>query len=672
MKILLLGIATGEAQPWLDASLSPADRASMLVSNMTTHQKVQLLSGTLLAKGYVGLVPGIPELGIPDIRMNDGPQGFRAMGHPGTSTAWPSGLTMAASWNVDNVRHWGAAMGEEFYNKGAHVLLGPGLCVARVPRNGRNFEYLSGEDPFLGYTLAKPAVEGMQSEGVVANAKHWVNNNQETDRGSVNEVVDERTQFEIYYPPFEGAIEAGVGSVMCSYNKIRGKYACENPETLQQDLKERLGFKGWVMSDWGATHSPSINEGLDQQMPAGLSMSWELKALIALGRVKIDKVDDSVQRILQPLIKAGILDHPNTNTLQNNVTGPASRVLAQRLAAESMVLLQNKDQLLPLRQGLTVAIAGREAVSPTVHGGGSGAVEPAAVSTPLGALEARLGPTAVDAGSDADKAAAVAAQADVAVVFVGTSSTEALDRKSLSLPTADEELISAVAASQPNTIVVMVTPGAILTPWRNDVKGIVAAFMPGQEYGEAVADVLLGHVNPSGRLPLTFPNIENEVNFTKSMWPGVDRTATYSEKLNVGYRWYGTHGVRPAFAFGHGLSYSSFEYDNLHVANTEVRFTVRNTGSVAAVEVPQVYLGFPKVAGEPPMQLKGFARTKLAPGESQVVSVPLTDRSVSIWATDTHSWTKVKGEFSVMVGSSSSDIRLSATMVVDAGTQLLV
>jgi len=674
---------------WMDPSDPPAQRAAKLLTEMTFAEKTHLFHGS--CSGYVGNVCGNDRLGIPAIKMNDGPQGFReAHGLPGTSTAWPCSLAIAATFDPTASGAWGTAMGDEFYRKGANVQLGPGICLARVPRNGRNFEYISGEDPHLGYVMVQPAVQGIQSKGVVANAKHWVNNNQETDRSSVDEEVDERTRFEMYYPPFEGAIAADVGSFMCSYNKINAKsvpgsgWSCENPETLQRDLKDRLGFKGWVMSDWGATHSMSIMAGLDQEMPGSSYMGDDAIAkAVQSGSVPDSRVDDAALRILTPLFAVGVFDRNNTNTQSNNVTSPEHQALARSLAARSIVLLKNDKSTLPLSSsaGLKLALIGRTAMDPVVAGGGSGEVKPSSKPRPYDAILAKMGLTSppapplqptlpacnpagtkcvyYDDGSDIERSAKTAAEADVAIVFVATSSSEGHDRGSLSFDGNADELVAKVAASGvARTVVTAVAPGAALTPWRNSVDAITFGFMPGQEYGNALADVLFGDVNPSAKLPLTLPTRENEVNFTESDWPGVgkpQRVATYSEKLLVGYRWYDAHGVTPAFPFGHGLSYSTFTLSNLHASRDAVGVLLSNTGTAYGAAAPQLYLTFPAAAGEPPFQLKGFTSIPMPPGTFVNVTFPLDLRSRSIWDVETHSWAEVKGTFGVTVGFSSRD-----------------
>jgi len=740
----------------------PKAAAAALIAKMTLDEKVTLLHGGRAPgqAGYVGNTPPIERLGIPALNLNDGPQGFRS----GGTTCWPSGLTVATTWDVDAMGAWGEAMGGEFFGKGANVQLGPGVCVARVPKCGRNFEYLSGEDPYLGFRLVQPVIRGIQSKGVIANAKHWVNNNQETDRSGGNEVVDERTRWEMYYPPFLGAIKAEVGSIMCSYNRINGNYSCGNNETLNTDYKVRAGFEGWVMSDWGATHSMSINRGLDQEMPGGGHMGLPLKMAVGSGEVSMAKVDDSVSRILTQMYKFGLFDHVaqwNGTAHGNDVTSPANSQLARDLAANATVLLKN-DGVLPLKPGQKVLLVGNDATSPFVHGGGSGSVEPTYTVSPLRAITTRNGGTVPKSGGgggaplnctvldqDTDyfsspgskpvghkdsvtdcctacgttggnynyftrtnsgdcwchqqvgqkrtgkagfvsgschtvapapapgpasnsvstcskDCGAAAAAADVAVVFIHVTSSEGSDRKTLGFSDDDNAMVAEVAKAQKNTVVVMVNPGAVLTPWAGDVGALLTMFMPGLEMGNAVSDILYGDVNPSGRLALTFPNIENELNFSKSQWPGLPVAtgleSTYSEKLEVGYRYYDAHKIEPKFAFGHGLSYAKFGYSGLSVKGLNISFTLKNSGSVAGAEVAQLYLGFPASAGEPPQQLKSFEKVSLAPGASASVTFALSAGDLAVWDAQAHEWAGVKGTFSLFVGASSRDIKLTGSL----------
>ncbi|EDQ89527.1 uncharacterized protein MONBRDRAFT_32335 [Monosiga brevicollis MX1] len=672
MAVAAFGAVALADRPWMqDPKADPEQRAQALLDQMTLDEKILMLHGS--SGPYVGNVPANTRLGIPALNLNDGPQGFRpATDLAGTSTAFPSGLTVAATWDKNLTYAWGAAMGTEFWNKGSNVQLGPGVCVARVPVNGRNFEYASGEDPFLGYTIVQPAIKGIQDQGVIANVKHYVQNNQETNRQTVSENVDERTRFEIYYPPFEGAFEAGVGSLMCSYNKINGYWSCENNQTLGTDLRVHLlkGQRLWVMSDWGATHSTSIMQGLDQEMPGGNFMGDTLKSMVVNASIPESAVNQSILNILVPMFSVGLFDRPNNNSITANVTSDAHNAVARELSAASHVLLKNEGDLLPLDRSSvkTIAVIGAQAATNTiVHGGGSGQVYPPYVITPLGLN----GPFCNDQqqciyysdGSNLTEAAELAAKADVALVAVATTSSEGSDRADLSLGNGQDELVTMVAAHQSNTIVHITCPGAVLTPWREDVKSIFVSFMGGQELGNAMADVIFGEVNPSGRLPLTFPNVENEIGMTTRQYPGLDNglEAYYDEALLVGYRWYDHHAITPAFPFGHGLSYTSFEYSDIQASKTSVSVTVTNTGSKAGAEVAQLYLGFPSSAGEPPRQLKGFEKVVLAPGAKTTVTFDLRPRDLSIWDVKQHAWSPVSGTFEVAVGASSRDIRQTSS-----------
>ena len=502
--------------PWSDRTASPVQRARLLVQNLSLEEKLNFLHGTGMVESnrtngeYTGNVYPVTRVGIPLITMNDGPQGWRPSAKPGeagTSTAWPSGLTIAASWDVQAVYEWGSAMGKEFYDKGANVQLGPAVCIVRLPRNGRNFEYMSGEDPVLGMTLVQPAVRGIQSQKVVANAKHFVLNNQETDRYTDSAETDEKTRFELYYPPFEGAIAADVGSFMCSYNKINGVWSCENPVTLGE-LKTTLGFKGYVMSDWMATHSASIMEGLDMEMPYNASLIPQvIRPALQAGSITIDKINDSVTRILRSMFAVGVMDEPlstwDSTKRVHNVTTAASVASARRLSAVSTVLLKNSAGTLPLEKGKKIVLIGFAHTSAIVHSGGSGGVVPSYVVTPFAGITAveGVGQVSYTDGTNLTLAAELAESADYAIVFVGTLSAEGADRASLSLDDGcnrhiapgvlrkdgqcegnahnQNAMVAAVAAANKNTVVVASVPGAVLMPWSPDVAAILVNFMPG-------------------------------------------------------------------------------------------------------------------------------------------------------------------------------------------------
>jgi beta-glucosidase len=676
-------------------------QAKSLVGQMTLKEKLSMLYG--INGSFVGNIAGNERLGIPAILMQDGPQGFRCdYAYRGTTTAMPSAMNIAATFNPSLAFSWGNGMGEEFLLKGAHVQLGPGVNVARVPLNGRNFEYISGEDPVLGMHLAKAAVEGIQRNGIIANAKHYINNNQENNRENVSANIDERTQMEIYLPPFEGAVKGGVLSAMCAYNRVNGIWACENDETLNKILKGKLGFKGWVMSDWDATHSTvqSANAGLDVEMPLDTYFGHgALEKAVLDGEVSEKLIDDKVTRILSSLYAVGIMGANShlrpKGDFSANVTSPARNRLARVLAARSTVVVQNNNRLLPLKPSALprgIAVLGSAAHDePIVGGHGSGYVDPPYIITGYDGIREHVGEKSNDNPGGAvyhpttSLAAAVQAakDADVAIVFVATVSGEHQDRANLSYSAAEDELIFAVAAANPNTIVVATSPGHVLMPWANKVAGIVMCFLPGQEAGHAIADVLFNVLAPTAHLPITIPNKENEVGFTDEQYPGLPvempLNAQYSEKLEVGYRWYNAKKVKPLFCFGHGLAYTEFKYSKLSIttpttANTQeedpkviVSVEIHNVGEYSSSDTPQLYLTFPSSAGEPPRQLKGFKpTTTLRPNQRQTVEFELSARDMSIWDVNVHDWALIRDEFIVEVGRSSCDLRVAGKLTPPA------
>lgn len=737
-SLLLLSVSDGSGRGSVYAYDLPARlRATKIVAQMRLEEKFELMGGTLGT--YTGNIPGIERLGIPPLGMQDGPQGFRAMenrtGPLGSTTAWPSVLSVAASWDAELVGRWGAAMGAEFRGKGANVQLGPGIGLARVPVAGRNFEYLCGEDPYLGARLVGPLVQGIQSQGVIANAKHFINNEIEEERQTVDAVVSERVQWEIYYPVFQAAVDAGVLSVMCAYNRVNSVHACENPTTLRA-LKETMGFQGWVMSDWMATHSTagSLNAGLDQELPLGLHYSRAaLTKSLEEGEINEAGVDEAVTRYLTALLTAGIFDD-NDNSNSNNthaisnkasdgdpgaqVSTPEHVALAREIGAQSTVLLKNKGDVLPLSTAVEgsshlllnarILVVGDNS---TVSGTGSGYVTPAYVVTAADGVRAALtaaGRSDVEViyndGSDIDAAVALTETAAVILVVTAVTSGEASDRETLSLGDHQNDLVTgiarapAVTTEQANLVVAVVAPGAVLLPWVDEVSGaVLVSWLPGQESGNALADILFGVVNPSGRLPVTFPNKDNEVGFTPEQYPGtgLPREAVYSEELLVGYRWYDAAGVQPLFPFGYGLSYTSFNYSSLEVQldgrgnNNNIRdktksfiklsLNVTNTGRTSGAEVVQLYVGYPAAAGEPPSQLRQFVKTSVLPaGTSTTVTLTLTARDLSVWRnseekekrcgggrggkSNVSCWHVVPGAYSLRVGASSRDIRLQETI----------
>eukprot|EP00026_Physarum_polycephalum_P004175 Phypoly_transcript_04192.p1 GENE.Phypoly_transcript_04192~~Phypoly_transcript_04192.p1 ORF type:complete len:642 (+),score=81.05 Phypoly_transcript_04192:243-1928(+) len=510
-------------------------------------------------------------------------------------------------------------MAVEQKGKGTNVMLGPDINLARVPLGGRIFE-MFGEDPTLTATLVEASVGGIQSQQVVATAKHYIDNDQEYQRFGISVEVDERTQHELYYPQFQAAVNAGVGAVMCSYNRINGTWACEQPQTLS-DLKNGMGFEGWVMSDWGATHSTvaAANAGLDQEMPGSDFFGSALAQAVSSGQVSQARLDDMVTRILTGLYAVGAMDNPSpTGNLAANVTSDAHAALALALAQNAVALLQNTGNILPLApSGKTFAVLGDAgSANPTVAGGGSGSVRPPYVITPLEGIQSRVGSAGKVSYAPTNPittAVEVAKAADYAIVFVGFTSSEGSDRANLSLPYPQDSLISEVAAANPNTIVVLNGPGPVLMPWASSVKAILFGFFPGQESGSAIASVLFGDFNPSAKLPVSFPVKENDwFSGNPNQYPGVNGVVQYTEKLLVGYRWYDNQNITPQWPFGHGLSYTTFDYSDLKVTGTvasglTISLTITNSGKVTGSEVVQLYLSYPSSAGEPPQVFFWFS-----------------------------------------------------------------
>eukprot|EP01113_Clastostelium_recurvatum_P031091 TRINITY_DN3849_c0_g1_i5.p1 TRINITY_DN3849_c0_g1~~TRINITY_DN3849_c0_g1_i5.p1 ORF type:complete len:1209 (-),score=288.78 TRINITY_DN3849_c0_g1_i5:32-3637(-) len=662
--------------------LTPRQRAEAVVADMSLDEKILFVHGTDRTSPYIGNIFGNVRLNLSSINLLDGPQG---VGNGVRSiTAFPSALNVASTFDTDLMYRFAEAMAIEHKIKGTNVLLGPMVNIARVPTGGRNFESF-GEDPYLASILTSASVRGIQSQPMIACVKHFANNNQEYHRTTQSSNVDERTQWEIYYPAFQAGVEAGTGSVMCSYNKVNNDWACENQLIIDRDLKGRMGFKGFVVSDWRASFGTvkGANAGLDMQMPNSDKFGSALiSAVNGTGQVPLSRVDDMVARILAAMYAAGQLDYPRpTGSLTAIAQSPAHNNLARTLAEASCVLLKNDGGILPLSSTMRrIAVFG-DAASRTVVsvGGGSGNVIMPYNVAPLAGIRNKVTTatnvtytTTADVGNTT---LLLASSADVAIVFVSTNAAEGVDRSDLSFSPAQENMIKAVAAVQPNTIVVMQCPGAVVLPWANQVRAVISAFLLGQENGNAIANVLFGLVNPSGRLAVTFPLNENQTPIANSpsQYPGVSDQVTYSEGLLVGYRWYDAMGQTPSFPFGHGLSYTQFEYSNIVVVinpsplQIQVSVQIHNLGPRSGAEVAQLYLTYPDTAGEPPKSLRGVKKVTLSPGATAIVSFDvLKERDLSIWdAINTHDWLLIKGEYAFHIGASSRDLRLHRSFSLD-------
>jgi beta-glucosidase len=661
-------------------------RAHEIVQQMTLDEKIQELHGIHDSMHY-RYVPPVQRLHIPAFQITNGPAGAGPGGtHPhAKATALPSPISLASTWDTNVARQYGAIAAAEAKDIGNVLLEAPTINIARIPQNGRTFEGY-GEDPYLTGQMSLNNIRGIQSQGVMANVKHYVANNQETDRLTVDEQVDERTLREIYLPAFERSIREGhSASVMCAYPRINGTFSCENAPLLNDLLKGEWGFRGFVISDFGAVHSTvgSAMAGLDLEMPTGSYLGEDLKAAVRSGQVPMSVIDDKLVRRFRTMMEFGVFDHlPTPAAIPAQKDGVESR----KIASEGMVLLKNAGGLLPLyRTHLkSIALIGPMATKAVTGGGGSSHVEPLYTVDPLEGIRRRAGKVEVKFadGSNLARAAALARACDIAIVMVGEIDTEGRDHP-IMLDRNQDELVEAVVEANPRTIVVLKTGSAVLIPWVDKVPAILEAWYPGEEDGNAIADVLFGAVNPSGKLPITFPRkLEDLPTPSAEQYPGTGGVARYSEGVFVGYRHYDQEKIVPLFPFGYGLSYTAFAYRNLSTTSRTFRFEGRhpktisvdvdisNVGLVAGAEVVQLYAGLPSnPVPQPPKQLKGFQKVMLKPGESTHVRFALDAKSLSYWDTATRQWRVAPGSYHIMVGSSSRDIRLQETIEVQAANE---
>jgi len=670
----------GSARPWMNRSLSPERRAELLVQRMTLDEKI-LEIHMMNTKDHPREVAAIPRLGIPALKITNGPAGAGPgdSPHPVPATALPSALGLAASWDRSLAKTFGRIAASESADRGEYVLEAPGVNITRVPQSGRNFEYF-GEDPYLAGQLATAEIEGIQSQHVIAEVKHYDANNQETDRKTVNEVIDDRTQREIYLPAFEAAVKQGsAGAVMCAYPSVNGQFGCQNTHQLRDILRGEWHFRGFVQSDYTATHSTiaAARAGLDLEMKHDEYYDAGMKAAVTSGKLRESVVDTMLVRRFSEMFRFGLFDHPHTT---KPIPAKQDGVISREIAAQCAVLLKNSGNELPLRPDAirSLAVVGPYAGAAHTGGGGSSQVDPLYTVLPIDGLKKHLAPhvtLAYNDGTDASAAAALAKTADVAIVMVGNRDREGHDRPNLSLPGNQDALVEAVAAANPHTVVVLKTGGPVLMPWIDHVPVVLEAWYPGEEDGNVVADLLFGTTNPSGKLPMTFPKAENETPaHTPQQYPGVNGTVIYSERLEVGYRWYDAQNVAPLFPFGFGLSYTTFRLSHLDApasahpgGHVRVSLDVTNTGARAGAEVVQVYVASPPYAGEPPKQLRGFVRVRLRPGETERVGIALDPRAFSIWDTKANRWAVIGGKYEILVGDSSRDLPLHRPITVNAG-----
>ena len=671
--------ATAARCPWLNTSLSVRQRISLLLPKMTLADKAGLMEGHNYSapNGAIGYTDPIPSLCIPIVTQQDGPAGV-ADGVNG-ATQLPAPVNDAATWDPQEARRYGKVIGNEEWAKGNDVVYGPTINIDRDPRWGRNFESLS-EDPYLTGTLAAAEIKGIQSQGPIAEVKHYAVYNQETNRNTPadDDIVSQRAIHELYLPAFYDAVTKGrAGAVMCAYSSPNGIYACQNP--LLSVLENDWGWKGFVGSDYGATHSAvaTANAGLDQEQHSGYFSA--LPAAVAAGRVSMATINEAVTRILTEMFRFGLFNHQPTGTASTNASTPAHIAFAQQNAEEGTVLLKNAAHILPLTSSASsIAVIGADgSTKPQTAGRGSATVNPSRpVVSPLQAITARAGhgvTVTSYAGTAPSSAAQAARKADVAIVFAGNAEFEGNDLPTITLQGNQNAVISAVARANPHTIVVLNTGGPVTMPWLPRVRGVLEAWYPGQRDGDAIASILFGDTDPSGHLPETFPASLRRIPDPKpSESPGVGGKVAYDEELRVGYRYYDTAGVAPLFPFGYGLSYTTFSYSALKLSATNVKnaapgpgggqsaplekvtATVTNTGSVAGSDVAQMYLSDPAAAGEPARQLKGYQRVTLRPGQSARVHFTLDRHALSYYRTPAGSWVLPAGDYTVRVGDSSA------------------
>jgi beta-glucosidase len=665
-------------------------QAHALLSKLTLEQKIELLGG--IDGMYTRPMPAID---LPRFKMSDASVGVRTWG---PTTAYAGGSALAASWDIDLARKLGQGLGRDARARGVNFLLGPGVNIARSPINGRNFEYLS-EDPYLNATMVVPFIEGVQSQGVIATVKHYALNDQEFNRHNASSDVDERTMREIYLPAFEAAVtKAHVDAVMNSYNLVNGIHATQNDFLNLKVLKGEWGFEGVLMSDWDATYDgvAACNNGLDLEMPSPKFMNAKnLVPAVEAGQVKESTIDEHVLRLLRDELRYGFTTRPQFDPAVSTYS-LADRPLALEEALESITLLKNEGNMLPLDRGKikNIAIIGPNVYPAVTGGGGSSeakAFEPVSILTGIATL---LGPDAHVFYSatmpDTDDEKKAVAQADVVIVAVGffpKTESEGHDR-TFTLPAGQDALVEQVVATNPRTIVLLTGGGGMdVSGWLDKVPAVLHLYYPGQEGGTAVAQILFGQHNPEGKLPVSFdrswetspsskwyrgdPKNNTTLNTIGEDGKPKDYTVEhiqYGDKLMVGYRYWTTTGKHPLYPFGYGLSYTTFKFSRLQApasaapgSTVSVGFDVTNTGNVAGAEVAQLYVSDPSAqVDRPERELKGFAKVRLAPGETRHVTLTLDARAFSYWDAPAHKWIIDPGKFILRVGDSSENTPLTA------------
>lgn len=712
---LFLLIASCTSQSFIqDKELSVEHKIEALLSQMTLEEKINMTHGNTKFS-----TAGVARLGIPDLMMSDGPHGVREEIKPDSwepagwtndsASYFPTGTALSATWNPDLAYRFGQALGQEARARDKDIILGPGINIMRTPLCGRNFEYM-GEDPFLVTRMVVPCIKGIQEQDVAACLKHFALNNQEFERNTINAQLSERALQEIYLPGYEAAVKDGnVFTVMSAYNKVRGAWCSENPYLLNDILKKQWQFPGIVISDWAGTHSTveAANAGLDIEMGTNrpyneFYFADPLLQAVKNGAVSEKTIDDKVRRILTVMYKSGIF---NENRSEGSFTTQEHFDIARKVAEEAVVLLKNDHNLLPLdkKKIKSITVVGDNATRKHAAGGGSSGLKALYEITPLHGLKNKISADtklkfaqgykrttkftwnkgvlnffdADEAEQLRKEAVAAAGESEVVIVFAGLNhdfDTEGTDRQNLVLPYQQDLLIKEICDVNPNTIVVLISGSPVEMPWHKQVPVIVQGWYAGMEAGNVFADILFGDVNPSGKLTFTFPEqLEDSPAHSLGTYPGQDLNSDYSEDILVGYRWFDTKKINPLFAFGHGLSYSSFQYSDLKLKakispeeGLQVSVNIRNSGDRPGYETAQLYLQDVECSViRPDKELKAFEKVYLQPGETKNIKFNLKSKAFSFFDEKEMQWKEEPGLFKVHVGSSSRDIRLSGDVLID-------
>ncbi len=657
--------------PFMDSNLDLEERVEDLLGKLTLEEKFKLSVGT---KGF--FTRPIMRLGIPHFKMCDGPHGIGPHSTNNTKcTYFPTGISRTSTWNPKLAEEFGVALGQEIRDIGYHMSLGPGINIQRTPMCGRNFEYQT-EDPYLNKIMAIHIVKALQSQRIAACVKHYICNNQETNRYTSSSEVSERALQEIYLPAFKATVrEADAWSFMTCYNKVNGTYGCENKNLITDRLRNEWGFRGFVVTDWHATRlsestEKAVNAGLSLEMPnPNKYRKTRLRNALSAGKFTEETFNENIRRLLRVMFLTGLFDDKNTLPKSSRNT-PEHQEIARKIAEEGIVLLKNEGNLLPLKLDKLnkIAVVGPNAAKKSAMEGGSSQVLPPYEVTPLQGLEEKC--------KGKVEIIATPSEADVAIVFSGLNhkpgmDSEHIDKDLFDLPIEDIELIKKTVQENPKTVVVLISGSPIgMEGWIDNIPALIEAWYPGMEGGHAIANILFGDVNPSGKLPITFPKklSDSPAHVSNRTFPG-DDNVFYDEGIFVGYRHFDTKNIEPLFPFGYGLSYTTFIYENLKISKEKVSedeiFTLScdiiNSGDHIGAEIVQLYIQDVEASVERPLkELKGFKKILLKPGEKSTVTFELDKSALSFYDEKNNCWQAEKGIFDILVGSSSRDIRLQS------------